>query len=130
MSALHPLFQEIVEAHGAPTAVPFNTVTFDAFKVSESGDDTGGRTYRLGALTEATLRGALNEALAQFALYHKDHLVLRETSEHGVKLRLFTIRKKSAARYIHKDHVTRAVRDLYADPVCVIDLQALAGADR
>lgn len=122
---LHPIFQGIVEAHGLtskePEAVPFSTTTFEAFKVDDSYATGKSHTYRLGRLSEHSLRQALNEALARYALYHKDHLILRETGDDGVKLRIFAIRKKSSARYVHKDHVTRAVHDLYADPVCVID---------
>lgn len=123
MNALHPIFQGIVEAHGMvePRAVPYAATKFDAFKVDNSYASSKASTYSLGSLSETSLRPALNEALSRFALYHKDHLILRETGEQGVKLRLFAIRKKSAARYVHKDHVTRAVHDLYADPVCVID---------
>lgn len=101
----------------APRAVPFSAVTFAAFKVSETG-----RTYPLGDIDVGSLKNALNVALGSFALHHKEHLLLRETSDEGVKVHLFAIRKKSAARYVHRDHVTRAVHDLYAAPVCSFDV--------
>jgi hypothetical protein len=126
VSAVLPLRQALTrsvsEECGGPKAVAFNTTTFDAFKASEGMD----RTYKLGRLDAVDLREALNETLTRFSLYHKDTLIVRETGEKGTRLRIFAIRKKSTPRYVHKDHVTRAVHDLYADPVCVIDGDVLA----
>lgn len=123
MSGLHPTFQRIVEAHGLTPG--YKPVSFAAYKVT-SADPSIVRTYKLGELDAIELRDALTEALTRHSLYHKDTLILRERNEKGTVLRLFAIKKKSQPRYVHQDHVTRAVRDLYADPICVIDGDVLA----
>jgi hypothetical protein len=41
-------------------------------------------------------------------------------------LHIYSIKQKSKARYVHRDHVTRAVRDLYPAHVCTIDGSVLA----
>lgn len=96
-------------------ATPFQVTRYDAFKITE------GRTYRLGELDAGSLGEAMNAAVGQFAMFHKDHLLIRETGEGGTRLHLFAIKRKTNARYVHKNHVTRAVHDLYAAPVCTID---------
>lgn len=102
-------------------AAPYSPVTYAAFQISDSG-----RTYALGELAAGSLAEALNEVVSQFALSHKQHLLVREGGERGVKLHLFAIRKKSNPRYVYKDHVSRAVYDLYAAPVCTMDGSVLA----
>jgi hypothetical protein len=54
-----------------------------------------------------------------------DPLVLQEIGERGVKLHLFAIRRRSQPRYVHKDHVSRRVHDLYPEPVCTLDADLL-----
>lgn len=102
--------------------VPHRTVSFAAFQVSNIGANASAwRTYDVGELAAATLPDALNEALTRKLFDHKDHLLIRETGERGVKLHLYAIKQKSRPRYVLKDHVTRAVRDLYPAHLCTID---------
>jgi hypothetical protein len=90
---------------------------YAAFQIS---DDTG-RTYEIEGLIAGSLDEAMTQAVTLRAFQHKDHLAIRETGERGVKVHLFAVKRKSTARYVHRDHVTRAVRDLYLAPVCTID---------
>jgi hypothetical protein len=99
-----------------PRAIPYQAVIYSAFRVSESG-----RTYALDALQAGSLEEALSEALTQQAFHHKEHILVRVSGDDGVKLHLFAVKKKSTPRYVHKDHVSRRVHDLYAAPVCSID---------
>lgn len=108
---------------GQRGAVPLVTVAFDAFKVSDD------RTYMLGHIMAKTIGEALNGALAGYALFHKDTLLIRETSEKGVKVHVYGIKKKATPRWVHKDHVSRRVHDLYAAPVCIIDGSAMLPAE-
>ena len=109
-----------------PRALRYAHTSFRAFKVSQGshrGKETplGGRTYDLGVIAADTLDEALNEALARGGVAHKEHLVIQESGERGIRLHLFAIRKKSAPRWVMKDHVQRAVYDLYASPMCTVD---------
>lgn len=125
-----PLRQALVRSCAeegiGPRAVPLTHVSFDAFKVPEAGGASP-RTYALGSIDAPALDDALNGALAKFALFHKDTLLIRETSERGVRVHVYSIKRKSAARYVHRNHVTRAVHDLYASPVCTMDLDVIGG---
>jgi hypothetical protein len=105
-----------VSAISEARAARFSAIDFAAFKVSETG-----RTYELGPVDASNVPDAVNAALGQFVLHHKEHLLIRETSERGSTLHIYSIRRKSAPRWVHKDHVPRAVHDLYADAVCSID---------
>lgn len=102
----------------APRAVPYSPTTYAAFRISESG-----RTYavEIDGYLLPTVEAARDAALIAQAFAHKDHLLIREEGDRGVKMHLFAIKQKSTPRYVHRDHVTRAVRDLYAAPVCSFD---------
>ena len=125
MSKLHPIMAEALVAGGIPAelveprAVPFSPTTFHAFKVCED------RTYTLGEIDARTLEEARNGAVTRWALFHKDHLLIRESGERGVRLHLFAVKRKSAPRYVWENHAQKRVFDLYAAPVCTIDGGAL-----
>jgi hypothetical protein len=116
------LIRSVAEESGGPRAVPYSAVSFEAFQVAENG-----RTYPVEGIIASTVADAVTQAVTLRAFSHKQHLLVRESGEQGSKLHIFAIKKKSAPRYVHKDHVSRAVRDLYAAPVCVIDGDLLAG---
>ncbi len=103
-----------------PQAVPYTHVSFEAFQVGENG-----RTYPVEGITASTVADAVTQAVTLRAFSHKQHLLVRESGERGSKLHIFAIKRKAAARYVHQDHVTRAMHDLYAAPVCTIDESAL-----
>jgi hypothetical protein len=135
MSALRQsLIRSCAEEGIRPAAVPYSATSYHAFRVCQghSGHhDTplGGRTYDYGRVEADTLDGALTAALSlPQVIDHKEHLVIQEISERGVKLHVYAIKRKAAPRYVHKDHVTRRVHDLYAAPVCSIDGNLLRAA--
>lgn len=99
-----------------PRAVRYSAVSFEAFQIAENG-----RTYPVDGITASTVADAVSQAVTLRGFSHKQHLLIRESGERGSKLHIFAIKKKSAPRYVHKDHVTRREHDLYAAPVCVID---------
>jgi hypothetical protein len=107
----------------AQHAEPYIETTYAAFQIS---DDTG-RTYAIDGLDAGSLDEAMTQAVTLRAFQHKDHLAIRETGARGVKVHLFAVKRKSTARYVHREHVTRAVRDLYLAPVCTIDGAAIMG---
>jgi hypothetical protein len=90
-----------------------------AYRISESG-----RTYPV-IVDCNSLEQAVDGAKIQ--CFHKEHLLIREVGNGRDRLHIYAIRQKSTPRYVHKDHVTRAVRDLYAAPVCSFDGAMLAG---
>lgn len=100
-----------------PQTRPYSPTSYSAFRIC------GGRTYAvdIDGYCLTTVEAARDAALLGQAFAHKDHLLIQERGDRGIKLHLFAIKKKSAARWVTKDHVTRAVYDLYADPVCSID---------
>jgi hypothetical protein len=113
-----------------PRAVVYTMTTFHAFHITQGMKGLkevalGGRTYDCGRLNAGTLEEALNEALSSKLISHKETLVLQEIGERGVKLHLFAIRRRSQPRYVHKDHVSRRVHDLYPEPVCTLDADLL-----
>lgn len=127
------LIRSCVDDGATPRAVPFSTTTFHAFRVCQGYSGAketplGGRTYDYGRLDATTLEDALTEALSGKVIDHKEHLVIQEISERGIRLHVFAVKKKSTPRYVHRDHVTRAVRDLYADPICTLDGALLRAA--
>lgn len=99
---------------GGPRAVPLHQSRFRAFQVAD------GRTYAINE-TWHSLSDALAGVPIVRLLDHKDSLVIREEGPRGVRIHVYRVRQKSRARYVHKDHITRAVRDLYLDPVCSFD---------
>jgi hypothetical protein len=117
--SLHPIFQGIVEAHGAPRAVPFNAVRFYPYRVTENG-----RTLPL-IVDCATLEEAVEGGKVH--CFHKDHLLVREVRDGSDRLHLYAIKKKSAPTYVYRDYGYHRQDRLYAAPVCVIDA-ALLGA--
>lgn len=98
-----------------PRAARFTATTFAAFRISE------GRTYSLGQVAGKSVDEALNGTLASKFADHKDHLLIRETGEKGVRLHLFAVRRKSQPTYVWEGHVQKRVHRLYADPVVMID---------
>jgi hypothetical protein len=108
------LIRSLAEDGGAVRAVPFHRTTVRAFQVSE------GRTYGINE-TWHSLADAVAGVPIVRALNHKDSLVLREESERGIRIHVYRVKQRSQARYVHRNHVTRAVRDLYLDHVCSFD---------
>jgi len=105
-------------------AAPYAPARYEAFRVCEATKGYSARprtTYALGDLPAATLDEALNAALAKSPLAHKEHLAIRETDEHGARVHLFAIKRKSQPtyRYVGHEHVRQ--HDLYAAPVCVME---------
>ncbi|HEX5183622.1 MAG TPA: hypothetical protein VFW19_10785 [Allosphingosinicella sp.] len=101
-----------------PRAGRFATKTFAAFRIA---DDMPGRSYRLAFDGRPRdLEDALNQTKVR--CFHKDKLVIRETDElsTAVEFHLFAIKQKSRPRYEYKDHRQVAVRDLYAELICVL----------
>lgn len=121
------LLRSIAETGDHIRAAHYAETTYSAFQV---GDDEGGkypqRTYTHGEMLSTSLDEAVTEALTRKLYDHKDHLVIREVGPRGVKLHVFAIKKKSTPRYVHKDHDTRRVHDLYAARLCTIDGGVLA----
>jgi hypothetical protein len=113
-----PLRQQFIrslaEEGCGPRVVPFALTTFRAFQVCD------GRTYPIDKVW-TSLEEALAEAPAERLLAHKDSLVVREEGERGVRIHVYRVKQKARPRYVHQNHVTRAVRDLYLDPVCTFD---------
>jgi hypothetical protein len=112
-----PLRQALVrscaeEGLGA-RAVRLQPRTFYPFRVVENG-----RTLPL-----VVDCASLDEAVegAKVHCFHKEHLLIREVGEGCDKFHIYAIKQKSTPRYVHRDHVTRAVRDLYAAKVCTFD---------
>lgn len=97
-----------------PRAVPLHLTTFRAFQVSD------GRTYAINETWHA-LADALAGVVIVRALNHKDSLVIREEGPRGIRIHIYRVKQRSRARYVHKDHLTRAVRDLYLEAVCSFD---------
>lgn len=119
MKGKHLKVEEIDSVVGFTRPQPYSTLSFEAFRVTET------RTFPLAAEGSA-LPDFL--ASAQVRCFHKDKLLIRETdTETGtVKLHLYAIKKK-APKWIHPagEIMPRRVEDLYADPLCIIDGQVL-----
>lgn len=120
MTALSPIDTAVRPLRYAAT-------TFEAYSVSErhkpafNPDLPWQRTVKLGEINAATVDEAVNAALASHALLHKEHLVIREEGPRGVRIHLFAIKRRSAARFVWQDHRQVRVHDLYAELVCEID---------
>lgn len=132
MDLRQQLTRSVAQECGAARAVPYSNTTYHAFRVCQGYSGTketplGGKTYDYGKLDARSLDDALTEALAQM-FDHREHIVIQEISPSGVKLHIYAVRKKSTARLVHKDHVTRRVHDLYADPICTLDGSLLRAA--
>lgn len=112
------LTRSLAEDGFAPRAVPFHRTTVRAFQVSE------GRTYGVND-TWTSVEDALAGLPIVRSLHHKDHVLLREESERGVRIHVYVVRQKSQRRYVHRDHITRAVRDLYLEEVTSFDAGVL-----
>lgn len=118
------LIRSVAEECGGPTVVPFHRSTFRAFQVSESGI-----TYAINE-TWYSLANTLAGVPIVRLLSHKDSLIVREESDRGVRIHVYRVKQKSRARYVHRDHITRAVRDLYLDPVCSFDGGVIAPSSK
>ena len=107
-----------LSAIAEPRAVPFQATSYAAFRICENG-----RTYKvdIDGYLLPTVEAARDAALIGQAFAHKDHLLVRETSDRGVKLHLFAIRRKSNPRYVWQGHEQKRVHDLYAAEVCSFD---------
>lgn len=130
-----------VSAATEPRAIPYAARRFEAFRISAGGGDhsfspRGFRTCKGTEVDGATLDEALASALTKMALDHKDHLVIRETGRHSVKLRadeplewlhVFAVKRRSDPRYVWEGHVQKRVHNLYPAHVVTIDAAALAG---
>jgi hypothetical protein len=108
------LIRSVAEECGGPRAVPLHRTKCRAFQVVE------GRTYAINEEWHS-LEDALAGVVIVRALDHKDSLIVREESERGIRIHVYRVKQKSRARYVHRDHITRSVRDLYLDPVCSFD---------
>lgn len=94
----------------------YSAVRFEAFRVS------GGQTSRLSIGECDNLAKAV--VAAQPALLHREHLLVREENETtgAVRLHVYTVRQKPAQWVrLAGDHMPQRVRELWCDPVCVID---------
>lgn len=110
-------------------------VTYEAFKIAPTGagysNTPEARRWMAGTgtrLASDSLDAALAEALVVLPLMHKDMLAIREDTTEGAPLFLYQVKRKSQPRWVHKDHVTRAVHDLYAAPVCMLPAEVLGAA--
>lgn len=124
MTLQQDLIRSLAEEGMTPRLVKYSETTFAAFQIAPDV----GKTYAHGELEATGLNDAVNEALTRNLFDHKDHLLIREVGPKGVKLHLYAIKRKSAPRYVHRDHVTRRVNDLYAALVCSIDGGVLRAA--
>jgi hypothetical protein len=114
----------IVEA--MPAATPYSATRYEAYRIVEPG---GGwrdappprTTYALGEIPGATLDEALNATLTKCLLMHKDHLAIRETSERGSRVHLYSIKRKSQPDYRTEGHRVVRTHQLYAAFVCTMD---------
>jgi hypothetical protein len=94
---------------------PLHHTTVRAHRISESGVAYGVNE------TWHSLADALAGLPIVTALNHKEHVILREEGPRGIRIHVYRVKQRSRARYVHREHVTRAVRDLYLDPVCNFD---------
>lgn len=113
-----------------PRAVVYTTTTFHAFHITQGMAGMkevplGGRTYDCGRLNAGTLEEALSEALSSKLISHKETLVLQEIGDRGIKLHVFTVKRKATPRYEYRNYVQHRVHDLYAAPVCTLDADLL-----
>ena len=94
---------------GAPRPVILVHHSFDAFRMLP-----GGQAHPVEFAAE-TLSDAVTLTLMR--CQHRDFFVIRETETLSGKqtLHWFTVKRKSTARYVVVDHVTRPVHDLYAE---------------
>lgn len=92
--------------------------SFDAFRVLSSG-----KAQRL-EISAASIEDAADQAAAWCA--HKDTFAIRETPALGgnAVVHFYTMKRKSRARYVHQDHVTRAVHDLYGEELFAVQMAA------
>ncbi len=109
----------------AVRAERYSPVRFDAFRVVKGLK--ADRTYAvdIGGYLLPDLAAAQGAALIAQAFDHKDHLVIRETDDLGERLHIYAIKRRSAARFVHRHHITERVRDLYAAHVCTINAREL-----
>ena len=100
-------------------AVPFNADarTFYVYRVCE------GRTYPLVvdclSLEEAIEGGKVR-------CFHKDQLLIREVGGGLDRLHVYSIKQKAQPKYVYRDYGYDRVNELYAAPVCTIDMRVLA----
>lgn len=103
--------------HQAYGTRPYTPRSYAAFRARNDG-----RTDLLRIDGSPT---SLADALANVLplCIFKDKVAVRETDDDGSRLHLFTIRKK-APQWVHPagEIMPRRVEDLYADPVCVLDM--------
>jgi hypothetical protein len=125
MNATAPMLRD-------PRAERFTPKLFLAFRLVESRNGftkaTGWKSYPLplGDPPE-TLTEAMTAATAA-CLLHKDRLAIRETDEltGATVLHLYAVKQKSTPRYVHRDHRTVPVRDLYLEPICSVPGEVFA----
>ena len=109
----------------AMRAEPYSPKHYAAFRVVPGLN--ADRTYSCKPIEAGELGDALNEALAGQAFSHKDHLVIQETDDRGMRMHLFAIKRRSAPSYVYANFETKRVQPLYAAPLCVIDAGVVAG---
>lgn len=93
--------------------------TFTAWLVLASG-----KAHPLPA-DGATLNEALASALTG-GCTHKSQVVIREHNpvKRETRLHVYAIKRRSAGRWVVRDHVPAKVHDLYPDPLFVLDVTA------
>lgn len=120
MTDLRTALVESIAAEDA-RAVPYSATRYEVFKVADPGGPFPQRTYARGDVKAQSLDEAVTEALLGTAFSHKDFLLVRETGDRGMKLHLYSIKKRSAPTYAFRDHAYHREHRLYAAHVCSID---------
>jgi hypothetical protein len=114
MDLRQTLVRSCAEEGIGPRAVPLHHTTIRAYQVS------GGRTYGINE-TWHSLADAVAGVPIVRLLNHKDSVIFREEGARGVRMHVYRVKQKSRARYVVRDHIQRAVRDLYLEEVCAFD---------
>jgi hypothetical protein len=105
-----------------PVAARYSRFAFEAFRFSP-----GGGTYLLDPLEAGTLPDALAETTARWAWDRGDRLAVREIGEGRDRLHVFAVRRKSRGTKAWQGYVPVTEHERWLEPVCVIDLGAVAG---
>jgi len=102
-----------------PRPERYSAFSYRAFRLVE------GRTYPLDIGDAADLQEALRAG--QVRCFHKDCLAIGETDEDGAtKVHIYAIRRK-APQWVHTpgEILPQRVQDHYADPICILDGNAV-----
>lgn len=107
-------------AVAAPAAERYNTSFFEAF-----GLTLNTRLYE--PLAATSMPEALAEVTGRWSWDRGDRFAIREIGDRLDNLHIFAVRKKSIGTQAWHNHIPVMVHERWADPICVIDLNVVAG---